>query len=475
MAIVLTIAGVNRTSMFQAKSFTYKDELNSRNTCAFDILDPAGTYVPDIGNTISIVDGATTHYAGTITGRRKNKKPGHIAILTRVRSSDYNQYADRHRVAAVFDNAKLGDIVDTIITDYLAADGVTIAAGLAGTGPIIMRISFNRVKVSDAFNELATISGWSWNIGYDKVLTFAPRASIGAPVGVTDTNGVALETDPLTVEENTGQYRNSQTINAGTDLTASRTDDFVGDGTRQTFTLPFPVGEAPTSITVDAVAETIGIRSVDTGKDWYWSKGDPNITQDAGGTPLTSSNTLAVTYKGLFPIVEQAQDDAEITARKAIEGGSGIWESVESQPQIDNVDLAHDLAAGLLRRFPIPEIVQYKTDQAGLAAGQLQLINIPALGLNTQYLIERVEARDMDGQFLRYSITAVSGEALGGWKQFFNKIINAGKTFVIRDNEVVVLLRAYCEQVTVLDNLSAVDAVPENRVDHAKVDYSEVG
>ncbi|MGE5553292.1 MAG: LamG-like jellyroll fold domain-containing protein [Betaproteobacteria bacterium] len=443
MSLVLTIGGVDKSALLRAGSVSITDELNSRNTCSFVLLDPTGGYRPSVGQEVIITDGGKRVFAGTIDSVEESQPAGTSALACAVSCVDYNQIADRHLVARVYENQTLGAIVRDIVAQDLAGEGITTTH--VQDGPTITKAVVNYQTVAEAFNELAELTGYWWNIDYSKDLWFVARESNAAPWSISDSNWNCRN---LTVTQTREQYRNRQYIRAGQDLTDPRTETFKGDGETRTFVLAFPVGKAPTSVMVNGVSKTIGIRGVDTGKDWYWSKDEREITQDDSGTRLTASDTLSVTYQGLYPIILSSQVDSEIAVR-------GVYEAIEDDQNIDSEDLATQKADALLRRFGrIPRVVTFETDKPGLAAGQLITINLTAHNLAADFLIDSVSASDVDGQFLRYQVRALDGEALGGWQAFFRKLAAAGRKFVIRENEVLVLLRRFNDPVTIPDTLT---------------------
>ena len=476
MALTLTIGGVVKTSLLHAGSLRITDELNTRNTCGFTLIDEAGTYRPIVGQVVSITNGGVTIFGGTIDSVKEREIPGNIANRFEVTCVDYNQIVDRHRVAREYLADTIGDIVVDIVTQDLAGEGITVQGSVAGSGPTITRILFNYATVAEAFNELAQLIGYYWNIGYDKVLSFTDRATNAAPFDLTDSNEKFLAGSML-VETTRAQYRNRQYLRAGYERTNSRTEDFAGESAKRSFTLIFPVALEP-SVTVDTgggpVAKTIGIRGIDTGKDWYYQKNDQIISQDDGGTVLAPGDRLHVTYQGLYPLSIMAQDDLEIAGRVSVEGGTGVYEDIENEPNIDGGDLAYDKAMGILQRYGvIPRIVTYETDSSGLASGQLQSINITRHNIDAYYLIDKVDTRDVDGINIRYAIRAVSGESLGSWYEFFRKMAAAGKQWIVRENEVLVLIRRFSDAVALTDTDSYVSAARESRVGTALVGYSE--
>lgn len=457
--MIITIGGIDKTGLYSIGSLSISDQLNARNTCSFSLSDKTGAYRPAVGAEVIITDGATRIFAGSIDSIGEENPLGTAALTLNVECVDYNQIADRHLVARVYETANqtLRDIVLDIVAKDLAGEGITTVN--VQTGPVIDKAVFNYLSAAEAFNDLAELTGFAWSIDYNKDLHFFARETNLASFSISD---ALYNCRAITVSRTREWYRNRQLIRAGQDITDSRTENFKGDGSSKTFVTGFPVAKVPT-VTVNAVSKTVGIRGVDTGKDWYWNKGTNEISQDDAGTALTTSDTLAVTYQGFFPIIISSQSDTEISARAAAEGGSGIYEAIEDQPDLDTVELAAEKADSLLRRYGvIPQICEIETDKAGLAAGQLLTINVAAHSITAQYLIESVEIADAgDGDRLRYFVRALSGEAMGSWADFFRKLAAAGRKFVIRENEVLVLLRRFSDAVAFTDSMTSENKISE--------------
>jgi len=49
---------------------------------------------------------------------------------------------------------------------------------------------------------------------------------------------------------------------------------------------------------------------------------------------------VALTYRGLFPILVDERIDAEILARRALEGGTGVYEAIADDPAINVQNVA---------------------------------------------------------------------------------------------------------------------------------------
>lgn len=481
MALALTIGGVAKTSLLLVDSLQFSRQAGGAGSLSFTLTDTEAAYCPAIGASVSLTDGATTHFAGVVASTRNAPfyspaGTGDTVWRVGVNCTDYSTLASRYLVAEEYTGDTAGTIVAALRAAYLAADGVT--DGTIEAGPVVTKVIFNYQSLATCLDEMATHAGMIWYIDNAKALQFHARDSSAAAWDLTALTQIR---PGLTIETSTRGYRNRQIVRAGVDLTSSRTDSFKGDGTAKTWTLAFPCGSVPTG-TVNAVSKTFGVRGVDTGKDWYYQFGSNQITQSDGASALTTSQTLAVTYQGQFPIIAVADLDAEITARAAAEGGSGIYESLISDPNVNGSDSAYEMADAYLSRYgEIPEVVTYSTDTAGLVPGAIQTITLSTYGLNDAYLIDQVSARPISlgtgGHLMRYSVRALSGEHLGGWQSFFRKLLGSQK-HVLRENEMLQLIRfpgARPDAVTCSDSLAADVADPANvgKIGTATVGFSE--
>jgi len=393
------------------------------------------------------------------------------ALSYEVECVSYDALADRRLVAASYESGSqtLSTIVGDVVTNFLTGDGLTTTN--VDTGPVIDRLKFNYEPASRVFDELANITGYAWWVDESKALWFKPRAGVAAPFAVDSSN-----TRRVTVNRTTETYRNKQLVRAGVDLTASRTENFSGNGTQKAWTLAYPVGATPTALTVGGVSKTVGIRGVDTGKDWYYQIGDPVISQDDGAAAVGAAVAIAVTYRGQFPILISAQNDSGIASQASISSTAGVYESIEERPNLNDDEAAGSIAEGLLRRYgAIPRRLSFETDTTGLKPGQLLTAAYTPHAVTGSWLVDAVAAADRNGQDLVWTVEALDGESVGGWAQFFAALSGVGRAVEFRENEVVVLLRLLLDTVTLTDSLSASSAAPESRVGYAKVDQSEVG
>jgi hypothetical protein len=457
--ITLTIATVNRTSNLMAGSLQVSSALNSRDRASFTIVSLNGSYRPAIGNPVIVELSGSKIFGGLIDSMRERVIVNQAAHLEfDVDCVSFDSLADIRVIARTYESPTqtLGSIVTDIVTNDFVGDGISTTN--VATGPILSKIVFNYLRGNAAFDLLAELTGYSWWIDPDKNLYFVDRSTVAAPYTLTSASPNFMSCE---VEHLKQDYRNRQYIKAGLGLTTSRTENFVGDGTRKSFTVAYPVGRVPTFITVGGVGRTIGIREVDTGKDWYWQAGSPVLSQDNGAAAVTSGTAIAVTYQGQYPILVAAQDDLQVAQRASVEGTSGYYDEIVDAPDIIDTNSATDYANALLRRYArINRRLRVRTLTSGLRAGQLCTVAITQHGLTGSWLVESVSFRDYNGQTMEFDVTLLDGEAVGGWQGFFSSLSQQARKVEFRENEVILLLRNPSEQVALTDTSSYTTAAP---------------
>lgn len=474
MAIDIYVGGVDMSDKVKAGApLRYEDMLNGRSTLSLTFQDDVGGFRPEDGAEILLMDGDDCIFGGMLLEPEEMLVPGTTLLIFSCQATDFSGICDRHLVARAYAEQTLQAIVLDIVMQEMAEEGIDTSG--VETGPTVKKAVFNWVNVTQAFNELAELSGMAWWFEWidgRKVLHFRERSSIAAPVELNaDTAG------SVRVRKDRQEYRNHQVLRAGAGLTDPRTELFVGDGERRTFNLAFKAGTEP-EIEVNATPQTVGIRGLETGKQWYWNKGATEVSQDSGESVLTDTDTLEVTYEGLFPIIISASRGSEITARQAIEGGSGRYSRVEERANIETVDAAIAAVQAILDRYAtIGRVFQCATAENGLRPGQLVTVDFPEHDIDEEtFLIESVSGSlTSDGSELWYEVRALSGDPFGGWQEYFRKIQRIGRQFVIRENEVVVGLNELSDSATAADAITEDADAPESRVGFARVGFSTVG
>jgi len=455
--LIVCINGADFSPLLKSNSLSITDNLNNRNRCSFVLIDESNTKRLKIGSVVIVLLDSIRIFAGTIeTMGESILNPGNATNLNKtlsisVNTVDFNQLADRHIVARDFENFLAGDIVKEVITNELSGEGVTDT--FVQDSLLVTKAVFNHQKAAEVFDELSERTGTHWYIDYFKQMHFEARNTTLAPFSFTDADAPLRR---ITVSRKRDRFRNRQFIRGGQDTSDAQVQTFAGDGETQVFPVSLPIAVKPT-IRLDTgggfVAQSIGIRQVDdpAGFQWFFQRSSNEISQRSTDTAISSTDVLEVTFQGFFPIIVQAQNEVEQVNRQLIEGGTGIYEELEVDERIDDRSMAVDRAGGILRRFgDIPETISFETDKPGLRAGQLITITLTDENITGQFLIDSVRLSDVRFQIQRFRVRALSGEHLGGWQQFFKKLLTLGNKLVIRDNEVILVLREF-PNVLVLD------------------------
>ena len=478
--LVVTIGG--QPAAYRAGTLSISGSLGTRTTASLQTVDhPPFADVVEVGQVVEIRDETgSLIFAGTVDSVEEEIDASKRLRVKRLACVDYTQIADRHLVAYVYQPDEehptvcAGDVIKDIVARFFIFGGVAegVDTSLVETGPAIEKFVFNYVPAAQAFDDIAELAGYIWYIDYEKRLHFTPKDRNTAPFGLTETS---RNWGNLKVSESRELYRNRQIVRAGTALTDERTETVIAAADQKLFEVSFPVGTA-SAVTVNGVPKTLGVTGLHEGRDFYWSYGSNVLTAEiAPGVGAV----IALTYQGMFQILVDERIDAEILARRALEGGTGVYEAIADDPAINMQPVAVQKALAYLRKHGvIPQTVRFETDCPGLRPGQLITIKFVSAGLNDYYLIESVNMRDLQGRINRYRVSAVSGDALGGWLEWFSALARQAQKFVLYDEDQVSMLREITDTVRVYDIsmeylLGTVDRIPESRVENACVGFSE--
>ncbi len=476
--LVAFVKGVKRTSILAVDSVDVSDQLNTRNTASFTLHVPnADGSKPVIGDRVDIFNGADCIFAGTIDTLVKEWK-GPVGFLDyKVTAVDWNQLFDRFLIARVYAHRKLGYIIKNMVLSKLANEGIDLS--LIADGPDIEKAVFNYQTVTDCLTELCELTGYAWWLDYSKVLHVVQRTEYAAPVAITE--GVNAHIRAITLSQERGQYRNTQYVTVEHNLTTARVEKFRGDYSRRTFTCAYPIAKAPESVIVTSPngvdVQTVGKRGVDspTAYDWYYELDSPELSQndDAQLYPaLTPLDEIAVTYQGSYPSIIVRTDATAVSERQSVEGGSGVYENLETDSRIEDQTMGNAHADALLRKYgELATVLSFQTEINGLRSGQLLTVDLPTLGVyNEEYLITSVQTRDVGGQWAQYTVQACSGEHLGGWVQFFRNLLGVETSmytrgFMTRDDTVLSeVLPLPDEAFSVTDALTVVSRTVEDSI-----------
>ena len=440
-AILINQGGVGWDWTVEQGSLTMEDRLGERSTAslaAWDLQDGLSDQAS------SVIEGFPVQIIGpdhlpVFTGfvsvpRVTNTNPFDNSTRWELDLVDHHYLADKRLIADGWVDTTAGTIVTSIITQVLQEEGVEI--GTIEAGPTLSEVVFNYVPCAQALDRLADMAGKIWWIDQERFLHFVTPT--GTAVRTVDEDDM---TDAPAVLHYSPDYRNKQYVRGIKGYTDDQTEDFEGDDTVQSFVTSYPIGRVPT-VTLNAGAQTVGIRGIDTGDDWYWSKGSNVRSQETGDTPIGPSDALQVVYEGLTELVVVATDDAEQIRVAASEGGlsSGLVESVLSVTDIFGREAGFDQAAGLLDTYAVEGLaITFTTERSDYKVGDYVTVNIPTPGgpppiVDEIFLVTAITSRDLTATEWIYDVTIVKGADAGSWQRRLAAGLLESDVLVIREN-----------------------------------------
>lgn len=415
-----------------------RKQLNGRDVFEFVFLVKDG-YRPKLGEEVVMTRGGVRHFAGTINDKKERLRSAanFTSREITIRCVDWHSILDRRTIVRAYEETWAGDIVRDFVA-YLADEGLT--EGSIQQGFLMPRANWNHEHIATAIEDLCKVCGYYAFVDYEKRLHFLPREASTAPFGISEHAGVGVTAAvrDCTTSESLNDYRNTQVTKGWKEVTAPQTQRLKGDGTTRTWTLEFEVLEVPTARRNDGTPLTVGISGVEKNKDIYWNKNQKEISQEQSQEPLPDGAYIDVTYIGTFAGIAKQSDTTEIAARRAIEGGTGIYEAVEVDASLEGSEVVIAHGAAQLARNKLEAQADFELFKDGLDIGQLLSVHYPSLGLsNQEMLITSIEVTDFTLTKRRYRISCTTGEAKNAFKDFWMTFARTGQKVGVREGEIV--------------------------------------
>lgn len=362
---------------------------------------PNMTIYKDIGGTFAKVANPTSLPNGSVQGLAFSPDGSYLATVF-----NYSPYmAVYKRDGDVFTRLPNPDVLPAMSYGVaFSPDGLHLAIAQANNpGLIIYK------RNGDAFSKLPGPDTPPAGTGYSVVFSpdgaYLAVASAGSPyVAVYGRDGDTFTKldDPVEYPTNSGR---------GVAFSFDRNSDFTWQ------------------------IQTVGIRGVEDGKQWYWNKGDKVVSQDNSAEPLQGTDVLRVTYRGEYDMVAISQDTAEILRLKEEQGTSGLVEDVSDEPTVSTRESAFQIANAKLAKYGrVSRRVRFRTRRWGLDPGKLIDVHLPEHGLDhVEMMIESCNVTVM-GQWTIYHVTCIEGASEGSWTRYFTALQEQTRLSVIRQN-----------------------------------------
>lgn len=402
-------------------SLSVSKSLTSRSSARIQMQSLDGSWTPSPGQVVDIQLDGSRKFVGRIDSVEPEWDSQSSALRFDVLCASYDSIAGK-RVAEndfSFEAGTAGSVISAYATQFLGGENLSLDVAAGNTiGPGTIRAG---QLVEEGLDELAKLGGLYWDIvgapGLPELRAFA-RGGLTAPVSITASDTAAHAR--VKVRRGVQDYANRIYARIASGSGAETAHDQYGDGSTRSFEVPAPISQI-VSVSVGGATKTVAVQGSGTTAQFYWQSGSSAVTQDDGETILTGSNLLSVAYRPVADLVVlAAQNATEVSARQAVEGGSGKYEMVIDASGTLVADAEAQAAAVLAARQTMPQTVTITVDAIGdyrgLDIGQLLTITLPGLSLSGQWLIESIEMAT-DGlvagspHHMVYSLVASKGVA----------------------------------------------------------------
>lgn len=449
-----------------------------------DLFDDSGLYAPAVGQTIQVMEGGYLLFAGCIQTIAYARLMGTVkSLIYHVTATDKSGICDR-RIVPVITFPAGSDVAQSILSivqNNLDGEGILTTPQSVpqdgSLGSLAADLTLNYDTVTDAFNQLGTLSGTIWYVDPQGILWFNSFNSLpSAPWGLGDP-----ETDPLIeknyrsllVQPTNIDYANEIFVVSNlTVLPGSGSDAGGGAGTAtgtNTETYAMTVGNIGVitmpdgttiigvqtaqpigtlySITVNGEVQTVVEISQWSGQEpsfgtddfgpWFWTSNGQRVLLSvlSGAAFPIAGATLVINYTPFTTNAQASVGEALTPVDPATGGtlgtcGSGRYQLAVQVQNVSSVDSLNAIAvAELAKRGGAQVQITFQTDKPGLLPGQVLNVNIPNLYLvNVPFLITYMQGIAAAGPLefgsrFQWEVRAVTNEDPGNWIQWYANVL----------------------------------------------------
>lgn len=454
MAVVITIQGVDRTSLVQWSSLKIENILTKQvDKCSFKLWKYGDkTFKPVIGREVIITDNGTRVFAGVIV-RTSVEVVDYPKVEYSVECSDYTRILDQHLIADTYENMTINAIIAHMVANWLPT-GFT--ATQVDATQVIDYIQFNYEPASDCIKQLADIVGYDWYVDYFRDIYFKSPTATSASIDITDSGGV-YDHNSLTIRHDSSQLRNSIIVRGGEYRGSEFTASIKSDGKRITYELPYRFEDF--KVRVNGVKQAIGIDNIDNtlSFDALYNFSEKSVKWRENNKPVQDA-TLSYSGKPYLPVIVKLKSPVDIAAVFSAEQslGDGKYEYLVVDKSINTKEAARERALAEIRSYgeSISE-GEFTTETTGLRAGQRILVNSTVLGINEYYVINRVISVMKDDSSMRYKISLVTTKTMDFIAIMKKLLLAETKKITVNEGEIIDLVESLDETMTLTESMVA--------------------
>lgn len=438
------IAGIDRSTNFflpsQRGALTGSFLPGAKGSLRMSVYDLVGStgYRPNIGDTITVMDGANTVFAGIIDDVDETPVAQvidnymDVGALTQITASDWWAYFDRVTYTQSYAiGTTLKAILTDLVTNVLSTFGITLDAAQV-TGPSITTV-FSVVKQtpSQIVSSLTTLTGYIGIVLPSKAFRMTAPASESCGFALGDSLPGTVGQITSKRQRNTN-YANRIVLTCGDTSTKVTTQTFTAVGGDTQFVTTYPssldyAGVWPNQLIVNGVPlgpndwRPNGATGILPGHHWYWDAINHKLVVDPVLYTPVAGDVITVTYTIQYPF-EVTYTDPSIT------NPADIVERDVSNTSIFDMAAGLAYAQALVRqRIANPRLILVR-ETVGIAYPGLAItLTYAEHQVSGTQLLTAVDFQNAEDGSMEYALTCVPGSELNGsWLDFWKTVFGSG-------------------------------------------------
>ena len=441
MNIRVLINGIERQSNINWRTFTISEVLTSQaDSCSFTVKTTSGEWKPEEGQEISVFDGDTAIFGGTITKISEEIKGRMVEI--KVACSDRSFEMDGKEVIETYSNLTVKQIIEQIVANFVPAGFTTTNV----VCPIVInRVVFNHETPSKCFQQLAELVNYNWYVDASRNIHFFDRFAKRTPFNLTDDNDTYIF-DSLKLERDISQIKNVVFVRGGEFRGGVRAEEYSADGRQDNFQLAFKYAEAPI-VRRAGVVQTVGVDLLHdfTTHSVLWNF---NLRYIRFETPPATGTIINISGIPLFPVKVRVEDVSSIARH-------GERHFLITDKTIETKEAGRERAVAELKAYKDRlKSGEFVTNRTGLHSGQLINVQSTIRGMNENFLISKVGLRMTGFNKGQWSIGLVSVKALGIIEFLQNLLLGGKRTIKLDRDEILEKIFNLTEEIGIVEAIN---------------------
>jgi hypothetical protein len=200
---MLELNGRDWRSWLAVSSVQIDDTLGQPRSCQFVLINPSTT--PKPGDLVRVLYYAEVLFAGMMSRVEPQPNTPMNVVQYQCEATDWSVLLVRRRLRRNFTNVPVVNIIDSILDNEVAGEGLSI--GTIDQGPTIPLVDARNARIFDVLRDVAGATGQSMSIDADKRVHIRSTSGETAPIVIDETT---VEASSLVEDLET--YRNVQTV-----------------------------------------------------------------------------------------------------------------------------------------------------------------------------------------------------------------------------------------------------------------------